>query len=252
MFTLSNKQNKIVGIGLLIFLVLVVFFALWRQQSLLCKRIEVVLENQTEDNLIDPDDIKNTLSRNRTYNPRGKYFKDLNFKKLEYFILENKLIESCAIHQDLSGSLVISVIQHRPIARVLSGNSTNDHYLTDKGKIIPMSATGTERVLVVSGKFFEGKDSLDSKKSADLLVFIKKINTETFWKAQIAEMTITDKGGIVLFPTLGNFQIDFGIATDIDSKLQKIKILYKNILPTLPENVYKQVSVRYKNQIVCE
>jgi cell division protein FtsQ len=39
---------------------------------------------------------------------------------------------------------------------------------------------------------------------------------------------------------------------DLEAKFKKIKILYKEILPVKGWDFYKKISVKYKNQIVCE
>jgi cell division protein FtsQ len=39
---------------------------------------------------------------------------------------------------------------------------------------------------------------------------------------------------------------------DIEAKFKKIKIFYKEILPAKGWDTYRKVSVKYRNQIICE
>ena len=77
-------------------------------------------------------------------------------------------------------------------------------------------------------------------------------NGDEFWKAQITQLSVTKDGNISVIPEVGNHIIDFGIATDVETKLNKIKILYQKILPAKGWGKYKVISVKYRNQIVCE
>ena len=94
--------------------------------------------------------------------------------------------------------------------------------------------------------------SLRETKSKTLLDLINAINDDTFWKSQISQLIVEKDGGVTLIPEIGNHQIEFGLAIDIEAKFKKIKLLYKEILPSKGWDKYKKISVKYRNQIVCE
>jgi cell division protein FtsQ len=60
------------------------------------------------------------------------------------------------------------------------------------------------------------------------------------------------KGRINIIPQVGGQTIEFGRAEDLNIKLRKLKIFYKEILPQMGWNKYKRISLEYAGQIVAE
>jgi cell division protein FtsQ len=83
----------------------------------------------------------------------------------------------------------------------------------------------------------------------ELLNFIEK---DPFWKAQISQMHIDKKGNIKMYTQVSKQVVEFGKPEDIEEKFRNLKIFYKDILPTKGWNSYDRVSVKFKDQIVCE
>ena len=81
---------------------------------------------------------------------------------------------------------------------------------------------------------------------------INTIRTNEFWNAQIAQMDIDSKGNITLFPQVGDLRIEFGQPINEKTKLKKLMILYKEILPRVGWNKYKRVNLEYEGQLVAE
>jgi cell division protein FtsQ len=216
-----------------------------------CKKINVVIDGSNENRLISPQEIYSLIAPNVVESPEGKPFDRINFKKIENRVRANKLVKNCQVHRDLSGELTVDIEEHTPIARIVSNNRPDD-YVTDKGELIGVSTHYTVRTLLLSGNYFELAPSLKSVKSKPILDLINFINDDAFWKAQISQLVIEKDGGITLIPEIGNHQIEFGMGIDIEAKFKKLKILYKEILPSIGWGKYKKISVKYKNQIVCE
>jgi len=151
----------------------------------------------------------------------------------------------------LSGELTVDIEEHTPLARIISNNRPDD-YVTEKGVLIGVSPHYTVRTLLLSGNYFETIQGLQGTKNKPILDLVKAINEDAFWKAQISQLVVERDGGITLIPEIGNHQIEFGMGIDIEAKFKKLKILYKEILPVQGWDKYKKISVKYKNQIVCE
>jgi cell division protein FtsQ len=63
---------------------------------------------------------------------------------------------------------------------------------------------------------------------------------------------VANDGGIILVPTFGNTNIDFGLAMNIETKFKKLAIFYKQIIPNRGWNTYRWVRLKYKNQLICD
>ena len=216
-----------------------------------CKKINIVIEGNNESRLITPQEIYSLIAPNVVESPEGKPFDRISFKKIENRVRTNRLVKNCQVHRDLSGELTVDIEEHTPIARIVSNNRPND-YVTDTGELIGISPHYTVRSLLLSGNYFELTHSLKGEKNKPILDLINTINNDVFWKAQITQLIIEKDGGIILIPEIGNHQIEFGMGIEIEAKFNKLKLLYKEILPSKGWDKYKKISVKYRNQIVCE
>lgn len=247
-----NSTFLLIAIGIL--LLVVVFFSEWGRSNQRCKELNITIESQNDHRLLEKGDIRALAAPSTSESPIGKTYKNINLKKIEERVLSNKLVKACQVHRSLSGDLLIDVEEYKPIARIVSALSDGliDSYVAENGDLIGTSKSYTPRVLLLSGKYFEGDEKIKKVKSKPLLDLIEAINEDEFWKAQITQLIIEKDGGITLVPEVGKHVIEFGMALEIEAKFRKLKIFYKKILATKGWNAYSKVSVKYKNQIVCE
>ncbi len=150
------------------------------------------------------------------------------------------------------GILKVSINQHEPIARIARPMGA-DGYVTTEGLIIPTSPTYTSRVLILEGEYAEQlMDQGSVEAMPELMPLIRFVTQDGFWNAQVTELEINKKDDIRLHQQVGRQVIEFGDALDIESKFRRIEVLYKEILPRKGWNAYERISVKFKNQIVCE
>lgn len=216
-----------------------------------CKKINIVIEGNNENHLITSQEIYNLVAPNAVESPEGKAFDKINFKKIENKVRANKLVKNCQVHRDLSGNLRVDIEEQTPVARIVS-NYRLDDYVTDRGELIGISPHHTVRALLLSGSYFGDIQNLKDENNKPILDLINAINEDSFWKAQISQLVIEKDGGITLVPEIGNHLIEFGMGIDVEAKFKKLKLLYKQILPSKGWDKYKKISVKYRNQIVCE
>jgi cell division protein FtsQ len=233
---------------------MVILFSEWVYSSQRCREIAIAIETNNVHSLLEKNDIRVLIAPNGLESPIGKIYKKINLNKLEEQVLRNKLVKSCQVHRGLSGVLTVDVEEYKPIARVVTGLSdgTTNSYVTEKGDFIGVSESYTPRVLLLTGKYFDRNKNLKEVKSKPLLELIQAINEDEFWKAQITQLIVEKDGGVTLIPEVGLHVIEFGMALEVEAKFRKLKVFYKKILSTKGWNAYRKVSVKYRNQIVCE
>ena len=250
------RKNWVLGVIILMVLVLV-FFAERQYQAKTCTQLMVKLSG-TEVPLVREQDIADAVTRNGQEPVEGAQLSGLNLAKLERRVLENKLVKSCELYRDLQGNLVADVVQHDPVARLV--NTTNDGavkrasggYYSSEGVYLPLSASYTKRVVLLSGAFFNNNRDLTHKDFVALREILQQIAGNPFWKAQISQIIIQKNGELLMIPQVGEHIIEFGSVDNYTDKFSKLKIFYDQILPTEGWNSYSKVSIKYKNQIVCE
>jgi cell division protein FtsQ len=108
-------------------------------------------------------------------------------------------------------------------------------------------------VLILEGDYAEQLMNQGSVEAMpELMPLIQFITKDEFWNAQVTELEINKKDDIRIHQQVGKQVIEFGDALDFESKFKRIEVLYKEILPRKGWNAYERISVKFKNQIVCE
>lgn len=219
-----------------------------------CTSIEVSINNQFENYFINEGDIIEIITDKGENRIIGESLDELDLKSIEQELYANKFIKRAEVYKDLSGHLMINIDQSRPIARLMS-NKMSDRYISNKGEVLPLSRRYTARVLLIDGAYADNPklyDLANSDYDRQLMELLQFIEGDKFWKAQVAQMNIDKKGNIKMYTQVSKQLIDFGKPVDIEEKFRNLKIFYKEILPSKGWNSYKSVSVKFKNQIVCE
>ncbi|TAF97967.1 MAG: hypothetical protein EAZ14_05320 [Runella slithyformis] len=247
-WTLSGTM----ALGLIIFTVV-------QQKSRRCQGLLVQLDEQAAYSFFSETDIKNLATLNGSDDFEDILFEKINLQTVENRILANRLIKNCRAYRDLSGHLVLAIEQQNPIGRLIGYSSSEQlltsskgGYLTETGAIVPLSKHFAARVTLVSGDFFKNSNNIKSANGLKIVEMLRQIQKEPLWKAQITELIVQPDGEITLIPQIGNYKIEFGLADDIEPKFNKLRIFYNTILPLKGWERYARVSVKFKNQVVCE
>ena len=244
--------TRIVGLAILIFGSIGLVEKKYADR--ICTAINVDIDNQFENYFINEGDIIDLITNGGEKRIVGESFDDLKLKAIEKELLDTKFIQNAEVFKDLEGNLMISINQSRPIARLMS-KKMNDRYISNNGEVLPLSKRYTARVVLIDGYYADNAKLYDLTKTAydkQLMDLLKYIDRDKFWKAQIAQLNIDRKGNISIYTQVSKQVVEFGKPVDIAEKFLKLKLFYKNILPAKGWNNYNRVSVKFKDQIVCE
>ena len=217
--------------------------------------IAVEIENRFENFFVDEDDVMSLIMENEGDSILGDRFGRVNLKEIEQRIESHSFVKDAEVFRDLKGHLVVKAYQSKPVARLV-GNNGKHAYISEEGTVLPTSSKYTARVVVLSGayisKMTQAESIFDEAYYQDLFDLVEFINKDRFWKMQIGEVNVDRKGKIVMYPQVGRQRLEFGRAEDVVSKFSRLKMFFKEIMPTKGWNAYKRVNVEFKNQIVCE
>ncbi len=244
------KKYLLIAAGLLI-VILIIAFSTDSFSSRICRSVEIDIKNGSEQFFVNQEDILALATNQGTDVLKGKYFEGINLRQIEKRVLRNKQIKSCQAYKDLQGNLNIDVVQYLPIARIMKP-SGEQAYVDAEGTFFPLSARYSARVIILSGNYFNERNAMKGEKNDKLVAFINQVNQDEFWKAQFTQFVIDIDQDISIVPLLGKHILEFGKPEDIDKKLNKLMIFYKQILPVKEWDSFSRVSVKFANQIVCE
>lgn len=217
-----------------------------------CQGLVIDLYGSEDQFYLTSEDIENHITKNGLQPLKGKLLTDIDLAQLEKRAAEIKQIEFCEAYGDLKGMIHLKVTPFIPYARIVSNTGSQDCYIDEKGKYFPLSKYHSARVLLLSGSFFNTRPDLSSEENRELTELIRIIKASDFWNAQISQMEVSADGSVSFIPVVGDQKIEFGTPENIEEKLNKLKVFYKQIMPVKGWDMFETVKVQYKNQVVCE
>jgi len=214
---------------------------------------QISIEGESGLYFVEQEEIEEMISAGFSDLNPGLALSEVPLNEIENRLLGHPFVREAEAFIGQKGMLQVKLKQYKPIARIARPGAA-DGYITSEGKIIPMSNSYTSRVLIVEGDFAEklmnqGEIMTEMPELLELIYFITE---DEFWSAQITEIIINSPSDIQLYQQVGQQVIELGDARDLEDKFEKIEVFYKEILPRKGWNAYHRVSVKFKNQIVCE
>ncbi len=89
----------------------------------------------------------------------------------------------------------------------------------------------------------------------NLINFVKLIDDDDFWRAQIVEIIVSQSQNgeleLRLIPRAGRHTIIFGRIEDVERKLDKLRRFYRIGLDREGWDRYRTIDIRFKGQVVC-
>mgnify|MGYP001189970802 FL=1 len=245
------KNILIYSLGSLILISLISFRAL-RLSERKVSGIDIEIMNNQDFYLIDQFEIQALLDKEQSV-VLGTNFDQVDIKLLERQVEENPFVAEIDIFMSVTGVLGAKVSQAQPIGRLMS-SSGPDQYIDVTGKLLPMNADYTARVPLISfAEYPQWESNLgENDLGKQLMEFLIFINKDELWKAQIAQLAVSEENELTLWPQMTKQLILFGPADEIEEKFKKLKLFYKEVLPKKGWNTYSSINLKYKNQIVCK
>jgi len=254
-FSLSKGGSLLKSTAIAVVVLALWSFASKRQKSKVVNHIDIVIENEVENHFVDVEEIENAISKGKNNMVYMRWFDSVSLYKLERKIEKIDFVKKAQVSHDLAGNLKVQVFLVKPIARLMSGGSDLDRYIGSEGEILPTSEKYASKVITIDGpgsrKMAYSGFQTDST-SKMVLGLINYVNSNPFWKAQLNHMYLNEKSEVTFYPQVGGQEIEFGPAEDVVAKFEKLTAFYQKIVPAKGWNTYRKVSVKYKNQIVCQ
>jgi cell division protein FtsQ len=222
--------------------------------SLSVNEVIIKVENVEDNHFKDEQDILNLIRLDRE-NLKGAELSRLNLKEIETRLKSDRFIQDADLYSDIKGNLIVKATLRRPIARIIRSDGP-DAYIAEDGTLMPVSTKFTARVLLIGGANVQAllnrENLVSDNDGRQLMQLITRIAGDNFWKAQIAQINLNAKNKLTLLPQVGGQTIEFGTTENMDEKLMKLRIFYKEILPQMGWNRYHRVNVEYNGQLVAE
>ncbi len=224
-----------------------------------CRKIDVSVKDSLSGSFVTADGIF-SLVQNDNSKLLGEMIGNIDVEVIEKRVSEIRELESVEAYRTVDGVLHIDADQRDPVMRVITSFG-NSYYIDNSGVIIQHKPGFAPRLIVVSGNVSIPDNSISSgsldfensgktvKEIYDLVTFI---NGNTFWRSQVEQIWVNQKNEFELIPRVGNHLIKFGDGDNIDIKFRNLEALYKDALPYVGWDRYKEINLRYDGQIICK
>lgn len=225
-----------------------------KTDDIVIQDVTVQLENVGGNHYLDEDDVLRLIGLKKE-NMKGAALSYVSMKEMENKIKKSPYVSDAQLFVDLKGHLAVNVTLRRPAARLTTAVGP-EAYVAEDGSIMPVSSKYSSRVLVISGAMvptlIKQQNLRDTDFGDSLMDLIGEVNDNDFWRAQIAQVNINKSAELTIYPQVGGEHFEFGKLEDVDGKLEKLMIYYKEILPRMGWNKYSRVSLQFQDQIVAE
>ena len=224
-----------------------------------CTGIVIHIQDSSEYHFVTKKQLTNIV-----YGNSGKILgiplNEIKVNEIEERIYKLRELKKAEVYLTIDGELHVFVDQRDPIMRVMPDEG-GDYFLDEEGFLFRQRNLYTPRLHIVQGNINITSAMLDSVSVLDTLIkntilkdtfhFIKYINSDAFWSAQIDQINITGKNEVQLIPRVGNYIVNLGTYDNYEEKLKNLSAFYDQVLPVTGWNKYSLINLEFRDQVVC-
>lgn len=253
------SKVKVIRFFSIIILLVVIWFAYSKNKKLLCKEVEIKVLDSMECSFVDKNEVLQLIYKVMP-DIQGYKLDTVNIAIIDNALKNHPFIRTSSIYKTIDGKLKIELTQRKPLFRV--ENIKNQVFYVDEDFcIFPTSTESSQYVMMTSGyirevfdfnqKPFYRLNKTDYPTLWNLFCLARLIRYDSFWRNMIQQIYVTNQKEFELVPIVGNQILQLGSIEDYDKKMFYLKEFYKKGIKKLNWNQYKEISVKYDNQIVC-
>jgi cell division protein FtsQ len=222
-----------------------------KEKNHVCKDILVGIKGNEGKFYVEKEDVLKLMERTAGGSLLEKAIMSINLRRLEDGLKTNPWIKNAELYFDSRDDLHVFVQEREPVARVftITGNS---FYMDSSGARMPLLDKMSIRVPVVTGFTSARKfNSADSALLQQTKQVIRFIYGSEFWNAQVGEIDIMTDRKFELIPVIGDHIIRLGDGENVQEKLDKLYVFYKQIMSKVGFNKYAALDIEFKGQVVA-
>ena len=218
-----------------------------------CTGVEININAESNNFFVDKADILNIITSRSNGDLLDKAVSSFDLQAIELELEKNIWIKKVQLFFDNNEKLQINVLEREPLARVFSNLGTT-FYVDKDLSMLPMSEKFSARLPIFTNFPSDKKVLLPSDSSLlrDIISVSLAIQKDSFYMAMIEQIDITAQQNFEMLPKFGNAVIVVGDAKNIEEKLTKLRLFYKEIVVKAGWNKYSEINIQYNNQVVAK
>jgi cell division protein FtsQ len=222
--------------------------------SILCKEIDVKINNSEVAKLITVGDIRRMIEQSKVAG-KGRPLDDEVIRKTAKLVASQSYVKNTTVYQTGDSVLHVELEQRIPVLRIMTPSGSC--YLDNAGIAFPVSARYSYDVPLTTGKIrlpAAGKTLSDPVFARNLLEFADFVARVPFWNAQIQQIDVDENRNVEFVVCSDNHLIRFGQLQGYEEKLNNLLTFYKEVNPyyrNANEARYTVLDLRFRKQIVA-
>ena len=227
--------------------------AVHRSKERECAGVNINISGVSNNFFIDKKDVQEIIDHNTGALLKGKAIQNFDLHAIETVLKKNVWIKNAELYFDNNNLLEVVVEEREPVARIFITSGAS-FYVDSSIMMLPLSEKFSARLPVFTG--FPSDARVLSKPDSLLLKQVERISADIvkdpFLMGMIDQVDITAQRSFEMIPKIGNQLILLGDATDLEAKLDKLKVFYKNVIIKTGWGKYSVINLQYKNQVVAK
>jgi cell division protein FtsQ len=241
------QQSWWIALGAVILVLLVA--GINKKNHKVCEGIEVSVNGEGDNYFIDEKGVAAVLKA--THPIKGEPIESIDLKTLEGRLKQDKWIANAQLYFDNKQVLQVLVEEKEPVARIFT-SAGSSFYIDSTCRRLPLSEKLSARIPMFTS--FPSDRSILSKPDSELLASSKElalfIQSDPFWKAQVAQIDITPEG-FEMIPTVGNHIVALGKVGNWKEKFDRLFSFYKQVWTKVGFERYEKIDVQFNGQVVA-
>lgn len=250
----SLRYDRILWVLGVFFLLVVLLSAISRKKHSTSNKLMISVQPLAGGaSMLTEATVRRAIFKGITEKLEGAYLDELDCNRVEAFLETDPFIKDANVYLDINNSVRVDIEQREPVLRVMDHQGGN-YYLDQTGAKIPVSRNYTARVMVCTGNIPAYSTDFQEKKRhllKDLMTLNQRIADDDVFANFFQQIHVTNKDEFVLTPLVGDQTIMLGSLTNIEDKLERLKIFYKEGMPYAGWQIYQRLDLRFKDQVVA-
>ncbi len=223
-------------------------------------QMDIKVQSRSGNHFIGPGHIRDLVIEHFD-TLEGRHLDPALLRELHGIIVNIDHIDHAKVYRTINGQLKLDITLRDPMIRIINRDNQS-FYLDTHGNMFPLASGYTARVLLATGSipaaYSPGQHILsatDGEPEKQVLQGLFKLATyiyeDSFWNAFIDHIMVLPNGKFELIPKNGVHTIQFGDATYMESKFDRLRAFYIHGLSTLGWYQYSRINVEFNQQIIC-
>lgn len=250
----GSIRRTIIWIAVIMGILALWYMAVKRKLEMPVTHVKVSIQKPgDQQELINADDVIAIVEDHLGYDLEAALVRELDLRAIEAAMDADPRVHKAELFVDAKDRLQIYVMPKHVVARVKDG-AQHDYYIDIDGGIVSATGTRPVRVPIVTGSHLHVPDSFPFNTDRAALNEVYDIalatSQDTFLHSLTEQLHIDSHGELWVIPKVGKERLLLGDAMDLEDRMDRLKIIYREGMPRTGFNQYAELHFKWRGQVL--